>query len=508
MAAPDPPNDAQHVEVVNFRAVHDWLLFGARAVRRHKWRALAVTASIVALAAIGLAVFPKKYQVECRLLAQKNQVLAVAGDAQSGEGLTRAATDVILRQENLNSLVRETNLVQEWPRRRAPIQRVRDWVTALAGAEPTNDERAEALVGYLQQQLKVWTEEGTVTIQIMWPDPQMAYRLVDAAQRNFLETRHVQEITTIAEAAAILEGHAADLRHDIDAALQDIQALRTRRRDDHAAAAASAAPAPPSTPTSVASPLAAHDPSSDRRLTELRVLIDAKQKALDQLEAFRQQRVSQLQTKLEEQRGVYTDEHPVVSDMKQALQAASGESSQARQLRGELSRLNKDFAALSAVGPSDLGKKDSARNERRLAPFASAKGLPSDALNIEQQLSDDRDPEVELARSKLRFAVENFQSLQDRLQKTRIDLDTAEAAFKYRYTVVTPPEVPHGPMSPKSGMILAVALVGGIVLGLLTAFVTDLRRGTLYERWQVESALKLPVLTDIRLLPRGPDKPV
>lgn len=509
---PDPPVEIREVEIVNFRALFNWIRFGAQSVRRHLVLALAVAAAVVAVAVLALAVLPKKYQVECKLLAQKNQVLAVAGDAQT-EAPTRAAADVILRRENLVNLVRETNLVEEWPRRRAPVQRLRDWVFALFGSRPTNDERVDALVGYLGQQFKVWTEEGgTVTMQLQWPDPQMAYRLVDAAQRNFLEARHVQEITTIAESASILEGHASDLRRDVDAALHDIEALRDRRRGDRDAAAASATPsAVMATPVLTPPPTATADPGTARHLTELQVLIDAKQKALEQLEASRQQRVQQLQSKLEEQRAVYTDEHPAVADAKQALAAASQQSPQARQLKTELQRLQADYATLRSSTEAELGKKDAKDAKepgtRRLLPFATTSKLPSDALRIEQEMSDDRDPEMELARSKLRFAVENYESLQDRLQKTRIDLDTAEAAFKYRYTVVTPPEVPHGPISPKSGMILAASVIVGLLIGLLSAFIKDLRKGVLYERWQVEQSLALPVLTDIRLPPHGPNRP-
>lgn len=507
---PEPPVDAREVKIVNFRALSNWIKFGVQAVRRNKWLAIVVTVSVVALTVLALAVLPKKYQVECKLLAQKNQVLAVAGDAQAGEGPTQAAADVIMRRENLVNLVRETKLVDEWPRRRAPIQRLRDMVSGWFISQPTEDEQVDALVGYLQQQLKAWTEQGTVTIQLNWPDPQMAYRLVDAAQRNFLESRHVQEITTIAESASIIEGHATVLRHDIDSALQEIQDLRARRRGAATAAGSSAGAVAGPAPVGAAAPRApTSDPTADQHLTELRVLIDAKQKALDQLDASRQQRVTQLQAKLEEQRAVYTDEHPAVTDTKQALEVAGHDSPQTQQLRSELKRLQADYGAVRAGSAApDLGKSGDSKEKtaRSLGPFAASGRLPNDAFRVEQEMSDDRDPEVELARSKLRFAVENYQKLQDQLQKARIDLDTAEAAFKYRYTVVTPPEVPHGPISPKSGLILVASVVGGILLGILIAFFRDVRRGTLYERWQVEAALALPVLTDIRLPPHTRDK--
>ena len=47
---------------------------------------------------------------------------------------------------------------------------------------------------------------------VEWADGWTAARIVEAAQQNFLETRHVAEISTIAEYIAILEGHATTLR--------------------------------------------------------------------------------------------------------------------------------------------------------------------------------------------------------------------------------------------------------------------------------------------------------
>ena len=40
------------------------------------------------------------------------------------------------------------------------------------------------LRGFLEKRLSVWTTaDGTVTIRLQWPDAQMAYRLVDAAEQ-------------------------------------------------------------------------------------------------------------------------------------------------------------------------------------------------------------------------------------------------------------------------------------------------------------------------------------
>ena len=48
---------------------------------------------------------------------------------------------------------------------------------------------------------------------------------MDAAQQNFLETRHVLEVSTIAEQISILEGHAARVKKDLEAQVADLQRL-------------------------------------------------------------------------------------------------------------------------------------------------------------------------------------------------------------------------------------------------------------------------------------------
>ena len=73
----------------------------------------------------------------------------------------------------------------------------------------------DALVGLLEKRLQVYIGDGTVTIMIDWANDEMAFRLVEAAQQNFLEARHVSEISSISEAISILEGHASGVREVI-----------------------------------------------------------------------------------------------------------------------------------------------------------------------------------------------------------------------------------------------------------------------------------------------------
>ena len=63
-------------------------------------------------------------------------------------------------------------------------------ITSIAG-QPTEDQRIDNMIGTLEKRLNVYTGDGTVMISIYWPNAQMARQLVETAQQNFLEARHV-----------------------------------------------------------------------------------------------------------------------------------------------------------------------------------------------------------------------------------------------------------------------------------------------------------------------------
>ena len=503
---PQPAPERSDAEpIIDFKAIANWVGFGRRSAGRHKRLVLGLAAALVLIAGVAVAVLPKTYHVETKLLAQKNQVLAVRNDT-GGEDPTRAAADTVLRRENLVALVKRTNLVNESLLRRAPALKLKDWLVKHAGMPPSEDDKIDGLARYLATKMNVWSSEGTVTIQLDWPDGQLAYAIVQEAQNTFLEARHVQEIAAISEAESIREGHATDLRAQIDKAVQEILTLREgkeKKQDDkqsaaHAAQAAGDKPPVPSRPAVPAAALpSAEEINAKRRLAEISVVIDGKERAIASLDEFRRRRVAELQAKLEEQRAVYTEAHPAIVDVKQAIAAASQDSPQVAALRGELTQLRTEADQLRAQ--TGMPAPTAAASGGWSGGGSAKPGLSGDVIRIEQEPAEDRDPEIVFARSKLRFAIDEYQQIETQIQATRLELDTAQAAFKYRYEVVVPAEVPKGPIKPKVPMVLISALIGGLLIGLFAAIVSDLRRGTLLEAWQVQHLLDLPVLTEINL---------
>ena len=444
-------------ELFDWVKVRRYAALSLGSVRRRPFLFLLVAGGLVFLAGAALFVLPKTYEVQCRLLAQHNAVLAVRSDSSPADAPTRAAADTIRRRDNLLAVIRQTDLLQEWPRRRAPLPRAKDWVLRKLGRGPTEKELTEGLIGLLEKNLTVWTTpEATVVIQLHWPDPILAYRLVDAAQQNFLEKRHVLEVATIAEQISILEGHAAALKKNIETEVAEVQRLREHSGSKGSHAAAGPPPA-----------VKAVDPN----VPKLRVMLDAKRRSIADLEDYRRRHVVELQTKLAEQRVVLSENHPMVQDLQRSIETLQNESPQLATLRQEERDLRRQLAGYS---------------EEIDGTSAGAPNIPADLF---RGFGPVEDSAVEYARAQLRYSVQEYAVMRDRIDRARVDFDTARAAFKYRYSVVTPPEVPRGPIKPKSMLVMVAALIAGLSLGLFATTFADLRGGRVLKRWQLEDLL-------------------
>jgi hypothetical protein len=123
----------------------------------------------------------------------------------------------------------------------------------------------------------------------------------------------------------------------------------------------------------------------------------------------------------------------------------------------------------------------------------ATKALDSD---VPDEKSDDK--RTDYPRARLKVAFDNYDDLERRLDAARIELDTAQAAFKYRYRVIQPVVVPEKPVSPKPALLLATGAGLGFLLGLFVALGLDLRGEVIQSAWQLEQRLKIPVLAELR----------
>ncbi len=470
-----PPADPDEFQLIDVKELKQWVQFVLHSVRRRKWVALGVWALTVAVALAMLAILPRTYHVDAQLLTQRHTVMPALGNPgrtvpTEANVPTRAAAETVLGHDNLLSLMKQTDLLKHWERSRTPVLRLKDWVVRSV-TNPSEEDRVNAMLGFLQDRFNITTVESTITIGIDWPDAQMAYTLVDNALQNFLEQRHSAEVSSIAETITILESHATELREQIDTAMEDIKRGQ--------AGGAKSEPEP-------AASVPRRDPGQDAlrtRAAEVKVLIEAKRRAINELDDFRRRRLAELQTELSQKRQVYADAHPAVAQVLQSIAALQDDSPQLAVLRKEERELQAEYDKVS----------------QRRSEAASAGGDRGREVGTRKRASDPLEPDVqgEYSRTRLRFAMEKYDTLLDRLNSARIELDTARAAFKYRYAIVRPPQLPKRPVKPKVPVLVGGGMLAATVLAVIAAVLADLRSGRILETWQVERTLGLHVLGEL-----------
>jgi uncharacterized protein involved in exopolysaccharide biosynthesis len=465
------PTEQESADIFDYVLIRQFAGLVFRAPARHKLLASACFLGVVLAAVVALMVLPKRFQVQGTMLVQRSPVmgsLSNPGLNREGDAPTRAARELVLRRDNLISLCRQTDFVRRYQASRAPVVRLRDWVVyTLTGKERTEAELLEDLADTLETRLWVMvTSEGAVTINFEWSNAELAYHVVEAAMQNFLEARHAAEISIVSETVTILEAHAARVQKDIAEMVPQLEEKERRLRGTTA---------PRRTP--VARPRVARD----EELARVESTLAARRRALADLEEFRQRRLAELQGQLSQQTTLYAPQHPAVVSTRQTLAALTAPSPQIEGLRVEIRDL-----------------------EREVTRRGGLAGVEADATaDFRSDLTDWRargaedDPRVEYERGQLRLLFRQYSSLVDRLDLSRVELDTARAAFKHRYSVITPPQIPKRPIRPNPPMVFMGSLIGGVLLAFFASAAADLWSGRIVETWQVERRLRIPVLAEL-----------
>jgi uncharacterized protein involved in exopolysaccharide biosynthesis len=507
--APDSDVD----KLIDVRQIGDYVGFVLHSLRRHKGLTAGMFLGVVVVTALVALLFPRSYHVEVKLLAQRNAVMtalsnpgrAVPWDADAP---TRAAAETVLRRDNLISLVTQTDLINEWDRRRSAVRRFRDWVTAkVTGYELTPEDKLDLLVWRLENYMHVDAGpvgDGTVTIELYWPDAEMAYRIVERARQAFLDARQAAETSAISESISILEGYSQTLRENVNKTLSD---MRTRGTDAVPAdAPVVTAPRPrrlaPLAPTfdPVATAATTADgPAPNPEVARLAGQLRDKQETLAKLESDRQKALSEAQATLGALKTVYTPSHPSVQNAQQKVDAYLAESPQLVALKAQVQELEAKFEAVSTADAERLEAENA--KQRASAPATRVAAAPI----AREPVADDPPPTrrvsqvTEFANLTFRTELSQLQSILERTDGARIELLVSEAAFKYRYTVIKPAQVPREPESPNLRLIAVAGLFAAILFGVGAAVAKDVISNRIVEAWQVERQLGLPILGTVRL---------
>ncbi|MFP2898580.1 PCP family exopolysaccharide biosynthesis protein EpsV [Corallococcus sp. 4LFB] len=485
-AAPPPPYVPEREEtnapadLIDWGFLFDGLGFVRRAIFRHWFLGLCIVAVMSGLGSLAAKLMPRKYHVETRMLTYRN--LIISSLVNPGRSIpveadqpTRAAWEMVLSRGNLKSVIKNAKLIEYWDHMRSPLSRMKEQYLKKAPPPMSDEDKEEALIAMLETSLNVMAEggSGTVTIGVDWSDPQMAFNIVEAASQNFLDMRHESEMSAISESVNILQGQVANEAANIKQAISDLE--RAVKQADARRKKKEADPKQASARQALL--------QTDHALAQLKFLVQAKRRAIRDVEEFRSRRLTELRAQLAEQRVVFSPQHPVIVDLEQRVATMQADSPQLTSLRSEEQSLIQEYLRM---GGTDV---DSATEGTSLAgmggPLAGA------------MLGTPDDPEVAVATDRMRMVVMRHQEKLRRLDQAQTELEISKASMKHRYSVLLPALFPEKPSKPNPKLIAIAGVVGGVALAVFAAVALDILRRRVLERWQVERLLKLPVLAEL-----------
>jgi hypothetical protein len=335
---------------------------------------------------------------------------------------------------------------------------------------PSPDTRIDQLVGYLEKQLRVRTDaNGTLTIKVRWPQPEAAARIVESAYRFFLEGRHATEMAVIGESIAILESHANRAQADVHEAAEALREAREARSPRRAGARRPATREPQAK---------AEDPA----VAELRTVLATTRRAIDDLEESRRRRIADLQVQLTQQLTTYGPFHPALLGTQESLRLLSAESPQVAALK------RKERELQDALSQHQTRGEEVARANR-------AAVVDARAMTYERPDEPIEDVVVEQARRKLVIQLDRYDNMEARIEAARMEQDIARAAFKYRYSVIRPAQVPRKPVSPNVPRTMVVGVFLGLALAVVGSAGRDLLADRIVAPWQLQRELGVPSIT-------------
>src|SRR5262245_24141079 len=205
------------------------------AIARYKLLFAFTWVAVVGISLGLMAVLPKTYEVQTTLQVSPTQLLtSLTGAPQQAPGTPSSApwkyaTETVLSRQNLVDLIRETHVIEEWAKSRAPLPRLKAALWARLFPPPTAEEQIDGFVSLLEKRLWVRVDPTTITIGILWPDPDLALKLVEGAQAKFFAVREAEEFSTIEDGIAILEKRASEAREALDDSLTKLEQVRRER---------------------------------------------------------------------------------------------------------------------------------------------------------------------------------------------------------------------------------------------------------------------------------------
>lgn len=486
------PAEEAESEGLDFEQISELTGFVLHAGRRHRKLAIATFLAVAGLGITAASTMPKTYSAQVKIFTQRPSTLrALSGsnhEVDQVDDPTKNVGNMIMRRDNLVALVREAKLADRFTESRSPAFRFKDRVTTWLYGPPSDEDKLKVLVATLEKKLDIFTDENTVVMTVDWPSAQMAYDLVTLVQKNFLEARYDRDLALIRDSIDVLQDHAKSENTKVEAALAEYQkclidAMPVQVQPTTASSPSRVYVPAPQRPAGDTAP--AVDPGLAASLEEVRLKIQA-------LERERRNLLDSLQQQLSQAQLTLTPMHPTVQALQQKIDALSRPSPELMSLRETERNL------VAQIAQATPPKPPAAVQLLRVAgPAPSSEATPATSASASAPRPVVEDGPTRLARSRLEAAIQGYEETMAHIDAANIELEITRTAYKYRYTVLTPAELPTKPKKPIAQLLGVGSVLGGVVLAFLVAAIADVVGGLILESWQVRRRLKLEVLGEI-----------
>ena len=287
--------------------------------------------------------------------------------------------------------------------------------------------------------------------------------------KNFLDAG-VPRSLHIEDAITILEARSAEAHETVATALTDMADARARRASRLGLR-----------PRRIAT--GSLDEPIDKAGSKLIAQVQAKRQAIAEMEDFRRRRTIELQSRLREQRAAYSDNHPVVLDLQQSLEALGRESPEILGLRRSSPPWRRSCAAVASSATCRWARPGPARWGTPRCSRRSTRARRKSGRRLHQGAGSPRADPIQWA------------PRPDRHRPAGAGHRPGGVQVPLR---AGPPGATAGRAGDAQGGAGPSGQRGGRLLPCpLRALAGDLASRKLVEPWQIEQALGLPVLGEV-----------
>ena len=316
----------------------EWIQFILGAARRHMGLGIACGAALMIVGIAVSLVIPSVYESSGKILVTQSAAVTaiLSNPSRSLPNIDpmRGVTDMTMRKENLEAIIRDTKLLEQWDQSRTLLLRIKDWAVSKISGEIADNDKVQALVGVLESRLSVRPEDATsIRIRVSWGSPEMAQNIAKTAQKRFLDGRGNDETASITAAIDILEDELKRAAEAIEPEQQRVMEARKKALGMQVPAvvdggAASGAAVPQVTYVRPTARPAGPSAGLSAKLNEIR------QSEREVQEPW-QRRLTELRLQLSDLKSTYGPAHPLVVQQEAKIKDASIEPTELVNLRQE-----------------------------------------------------------------------------------------------------------------------------------------------------------------------------